>query len=400
MSNHLVSVVLASVLVSFALAHAPSSANAQKLVAFWGQNQVGNLYAEPTMWERPLIDVCKDNSYDIIHIAYVNSHKAVNNMPGLDLSFHCQTPFPGYNRPTNGPVLLRCPDVEADIKACQQLGKKVMIVVEESQQAVATDADGIKFATDIWNLFLGGQGDRPFGSAVLDGVDLHIKVGVTGYSAFVTQLRSLMDAGSSSKAYYLSGTPSCEFPDGYFGPTWAGLPLTDVPDKFDYLSISTIGSQCSYRNKDLFWSRINLWTNWAKAYSKLDVVLGLPSYPNAGAVGDYIDPPTLIQDKVLPVLQQNFSNLVGISLWDASYDEANHPCGNDVQGQQRTYSDVLRVLYANSNVDVNTTCPVVVYNPPKDNPDTRSQVSSASRGVVPPFSYALVAVFYVMMFCF
>jgi hypothetical protein len=41
-----------------------------------------------------------------------------------------------------------------------------------------SDAQGVSFADQLWNLFFGGSSTtRPFGSAVLDGIDLDIENG-------------------------------------------------------------------------------------------------------------------------------------------------------------------------------------------------------------------------------
>jgi chitinase len=52
---------------------------------------------------------------------------------------------------------------------------------------LANDAAAATFATTIWNLFGGGSSDtRPFGDAVIDGVDLDIEGGPsTGYAVSI-----------------------------------------------------------------------------------------------------------------------------------------------------------------------------------------------------------------------
>lgn len=82
----------------------------------------------------------------------------------------------------------------------------------------ANDSQASDFADQIWNIFLGeptgylvfpnrtsiiisgGSSDtRPFGDAVLDGIDLDIEGGATtGYTTFVTQIRSHTDAASKT----------------------------------------------------------------------------------------------------------------------------------------------------------------------------------------------------------
>ena len=64
-------------------------------------------------------------------------------------------------------------------------------------------------------MFLGGTSDtRPFGSAVLDGIDLDIEGGGTTYFAsFVNRIRELSQG--ASKQYYVTGAPQCPYPDAY-----------------------------------------------------------------------------------------------------------------------------------------------------------------------------------------
>ena len=64
------------------------------------------------------------------------------------------------------------------------------------QLDLSSDEEGVRLAQNIWNLFLGGSGDRPFGPGVkLDGVDMMIRAnGVTGYTKFAETMRSLMSA--------------------------------------------------------------------------------------------------------------------------------------------------------------------------------------------------------------
>jgi len=92
--------------------------------------------------------------------------------------------------------------VGADIQACQAKGKIVTISLGGAGGGVGftSDSQAQAFADTIWNLFLGGSSPtRPFGNAVLDGVDLDIEGGTgTGYPAFVNQLRS-HTAGASKK---------------------------------------------------------------------------------------------------------------------------------------------------------------------------------------------------------
>ncbi len=64
-------------------------------------------------------------------------------------------------------------------------------------------------------MFLGGSSStRPFGAAVLDGIDLDIEGGGTTYFAtFINRIRTL--AAGSPKKYYFTAAPQCPFPDAY-----------------------------------------------------------------------------------------------------------------------------------------------------------------------------------------
>ena len=123
----------------------------------------------------------------------------------MNLANHCGTFFSSY------PALLSCPTVGSDIQYCQSQGKKVLISLGGAvgTYGFTSDQQAQGFATTIWNMFLGGTNSsypRPFGTGVvMNGVDLDIEAGViTGYAAFVNQLRTYF-ATDSSNTYYVSG---------------------------------------------------------------------------------------------------------------------------------------------------------------------------------------------------
>ncbi|EEB87800.1 hypothetical protein MPER_14704, partial [Moniliophthora perniciosa FA553] len=103
--------------------------------------------------------------------------------------------FPGTNLPN-------CASLAADIKSCQAKGKVITLSLGGATGSVgfSSDDQATTFAQTIWNLFLGGSSStRPFGDAVLDGVDLDIEGGNSDhYTAFVNKIRSLA-SGASKK---------------------------------------------------------------------------------------------------------------------------------------------------------------------------------------------------------
>lgn len=84
-------------------------------------------------------------------------------MPGFNFASHCTSSVsPEY------PNLLRCRDIEAGIKACQQRGKKVLISLGGAigNYGFGTEAEAKLLAYRVYNLLLGGQKMstlRPFG---------------------------------------------------------------------------------------------------------------------------------------------------------------------------------------------------------------------------------------------
>ena len=109
--------------------------------------------------------------------------------------------------------------MEADIKTCQSKGKAITLSLggATGQIGFSSDSQAQQFATQIWNLFLGGSSStRPFGTAVLDGIDLDIESGTPAhYAAFVNQIRSL--AAPTGKKYIITAAPQCPYPDAYIG---------------------------------------------------------------------------------------------------------------------------------------------------------------------------------------
>ena len=104
-------------------------------------------------------------------------------------------------------------DVAADIRKCQDAGKKIFLALGgasgKSDASFASDAEARAFADTVWNLFLGGQseGMRPFGDIVLDGIDINNESFNTAhYAVFVAALRAKMDAAASTKKFLISGT--------------------------------------------------------------------------------------------------------------------------------------------------------------------------------------------------
>ncbi|EPZ32890.1 Glycoside hydrolase, superfamily domain-containing protein [Rozella allomycis CSF55] len=274
----------------------------------------------------------------------------------MDLSIHCSSPYPGFTKPASGYTLLKCPDIENDIKQCQSLGKKIIISVVNlgSTTSMKNEQDGENVANMIWNSFLGGSGNRPFGSAILDGVDLWNRDNQKiGYLSLVNKLRALMNADSSRK-YLLTASARCSYPEPTFGPQVAGLPFTEVPKSFDYISFHAMSTpECTFQNKDLFYQTFEKWSDWAHPLG-IPIYVGLPASISNGAPGDYITVGNL--GSALSRLS-NLTSFSGITLWEFSADYQNLPCSNtkELSYGQIIYQMMSEKKYTITCTEVETT---------------------------------------------
>ncbi|KAI8324996.1 glycoside hydrolase, partial [Martensiomyces pterosporus] len=288
----------------------PTCAN--NVVTYWGQNSWGGAHlTDPANWEKNLAAYCQDSTFDIINLSFVINFN-LTGLPVLNHAGHCETKFPGTNT-------LTCPDVSTDIKTCQAAGKKIVLSLggASGSYGLSSSADGQAFANTVWNMFLGGTHQyRPYGDAVLDGVDLDIEGGDhTGYPAFISQLRSYFQG--ASKQYIISAAPQCVYPDGNLGSTLSGSWIDN-----DYVQF--YNNPCNLANINNQWNFD--YTSWDKLTkgnpnpnSKLYV--GLPA--GSGAAGNgYLDLATLQAD--LTQLYTNYtSTFGGIMFWDASWYSNN-----------------------------------------------------------------------------
>ncbi|KAJ7347235.1 glycoside hydrolase superfamily [Mycena albidolilacea] len=253
------------------------------LVVYWGQNSYGATHPDdPSHWQTTISDYCQDTVIDVIPIAFVDSF--TGGVPDLSI---CDD---------NG-VSGSCMSLAAGIAACQAAGKLVTLSLGgggTSGAVFSSDSDATTFATTIWNNFLGGSSShRPFGSAILDGVDLDIESGSsTGFAAFAAQIRWL--SAGTGRHYYLTAAPQCPFPDAYVG--------------------SAINTDWNF----------GVWDNWAKTVSPnphVKIFIGAPASITAANPGEYVDATTL--GSIALATRAEYSSFGGVMLWDASQAVAN-----------------------------------------------------------------------------
>ncbi|KAF7773295.1 CAZyme family GH18 [Agaricus bisporus var. burnettii] len=286
------------------------------VAVYWGQNSYGATHGSDTAnWQKELSTYCQDDSIDAIPVAFLNVFFSIGGQPEINLANICGggTVFPGTN-------LANCQFLADDIRTCQSRGKIVTLSLGGASGAAffTSDAQGEAFADTVWNLFLGGSSStRPFGNAVLDGVDLDIEGGgSTGFAAFVRRIRSR--ASGASKQYYVTAAPQCPFPDAFLGPVLNAV-------GFDAVYVQFYNNFCGLTNFDNpnAWN-FAAWDNWAKTQSpnrNVKIYIGAPASPTAAGSG-FVDINRL--SSIARTTRSQFSSFGGVMLWDASQAVANN----------------------------------------------------------------------------
>ncbi|KAF8149609.1 glycoside hydrolase superfamily, partial [Mycena galopus ATCC 62051] len=275
-----------------------------------GQNSYGVANPnDPSNWQQTISNYCQDTVIDVIPIAFVNVYFSTGGLPQLDLSnasIICG-PSTGVFAGTD---LANCQFLAAGIQTCQAMGKLITISIgKRGSLSYYSDAQGTAFANTIWDLFLGGSSStRPFGSVVLDGVDLDIEIGdPTGYAAFVNQIRALSAGGS--KPYYVTAAPQCPFPDAHIGSALNAASFDAVYVQVKCNFFSEVSNEANPSDWDY-----GTWDNWAKTVSlnpNVKVFIGAPASPSAGA--GYVDASTL--GSIALDTRAQYSSFGGIMLW-------------------------------------------------------------------------------------
>ncbi|KAJ7636432.1 glycoside hydrolase superfamily [Roridomyces roridus] len=261
-----------------------------------GQNYVGG--------QQNLAAYCQDSTINAIPMAFLNKFFSTGGLPEIDLGNTCNATSNGV---FPGTSLANCQFLATDIEGCQRANKSVTLSLGGATgvDSLASDAQGVEFANTIWDLFLGGSSDtRPFGSAVLDGVDLDIEAGSpTGFAAFVNQIRNL--SADASKQYYVTAAPQCPFPDAHLGDALNAA-------NYDAIYVQFYNNLCGLSTPDTFdfWA----WDTWAKTVSpnkNVKIFIGAPAAP--AAADGYVDAETL--GALAVSTRSQFSSFGGVMLW-------------------------------------------------------------------------------------
>ncbi|KAK1321224.1 Acidic endochitinase [Acorus calamus] len=240
------------------------------IAVYWGQNTA----------EGTLAATCATNNYAYVNIAFRNVFGS-GRTPTLNLAGHCNQ--------ASG----TCATFSAHIRACQSSGIKVMLSLGGyvGNYSLSSADDANQFATYL----------RPFGDAVLDGIDFDIEIG--GSAHYDDLARSLLNLGQVS----LSAAPQCIYPDQSLNTALStGL--------FDYVFIQFYNNpSCDYR------SGVNgIVSSWKQFTSGVTATKFFVGVPAATDVKGYV-PPDVLTSQVIPAVNGS-PKYGGIMIWQRYTD--------------------------------------------------------------------------------
>ncbi|CAG8976957.1 hypothetical protein HYALB_00010939 [Hymenoscyphus albidus] len=300
--------------------------SSSNVAVYWGQNSYGQATGSPLSQQR-LSYYCANSQINIIPLAFLITLRtpSANFANAGDLC----TPIAGSS-------LFYCPQIEEDIKTCQQTyGKTILLSVggaTYTEGGFTSSTQAINAASNIWSIFgpavSGSSVPRPFGSAVIDGFDFDFEAVAANLVPFANRLRSLMDA-AGGKSYYLTAAPQCPYPDAADGELLAGAVY------FDAIFVQFYNNYCGISSyvpgaASQFNFNFDTWDNWAKTVSlnrNVKVFLGIPAAVGAGA--GYISGSALAS---VIAYSKTFSSFGGVMIWDASQAYSNAGFLNGVSG--------------------------------------------------------------------
>ncbi|ORY53633.1 glycoside hydrolase [Rhizoclosmatium globosum] len=295
----------------------------KKLFGYWGQSAIGNgvgLNGTGTRLipnsdqQKPLAYYCDLGYYQTMNIAFLYAFGGGDSHWGLDLSS-----LGRYEVDANGVVTTSweqipiSPDVFLkvgdDIKHCQAKGIKVVLSLggdmHSPYQFIA--GDGARLANVLYNAFLDGKSaTRPFGTAVLDGIELDVEKTDSAYTQ--EQIIFLQTLKQLSPKIILSAVPQCYLNGGLGMDINTGPVIKAVPELLDYVIIQYYNNpSCSYP----FGFNFNRW----KALYSGPLVVGLAGDVTSAITGGFLPPP------MLQAVVDEFKNdpqFYGISVYDVS----------------------------------------------------------------------------------
>ncbi|KAI0715836.1 glycoside hydrolase superfamily [Cerioporus squamosus] len=299
-----------AIILSFALlTSAAFDVSSDNIAMYWGQKSKSYL---------PLAELCKNPNVNIVPIGFVNNYFPNNSSMGFNMADNCDAEH------------FACQALESDIQSCQQQGKIMLISLGGGDQKTAwqfADKDQAQaFATLLYNSFLGGNDPkvtRPFGKAVLDGIDIDLENGNSDhFDEMIAAVQAAAKSKGDSKKYWVTGAPQCHRDDNT-GEAHLETALKTVA--FDALYIQFYNNDCGLDpHADMSQYNFGVWhdfmqSNGVNKATKL--FIGAPANSSEGS--HYVDSPVL--QKYIEATWANYSSVFGgVMLWDAYGAKANN----------------------------------------------------------------------------
>ncbi|KAI5479714.1 Cts1p [Pseudohyphozyma bogoriensis] len=309
-------------LLAIATVHAKKALPAAPFVAYWGS----------TGGEGTLESYCSLGYYDVINMGFLQGFGATT----LDLEIDGCTSS-DYSA---------CSTLASQISACQDAGVIITLSLGGATKFdcgdqgctgdyyFASAAQAEALATTIWEMFFNGGKTtsgvtRPFGTVVLDGIDLDIEMTATGdgqtpqlyYGDFITKLLAY------DSDIYIGASPECQW--GLLGNN----PMEDVltSGAIDWFFVQFFNNAlCKYTS-------VNFASTFAHFVSvaatnpngATKVLMGLPGdTESSDSASYYVDPATAIS--AVTTLRSTYPNAgVGVGVYSASTAVGSTASGSD-----------------------------------------------------------------------
>ncbi|KAG2611214.1 xylanase inhibitor protein 1-like [Panicum virgatum] len=268
-----------------AVAGPAAAGKTEDLTVFWGRNKD----------EGSLREACDTGTYTTVIISFLSVF-GHGSYYSADLSGHDASA------------------VGADIKHCQAANNVTVLLSiggNGDQYSLPTAKAARDLADHLWHAYLGGRRrrgvPRPFGDAVLHGVDLYVDHG--GSANYDELARRL----AGYKGVLLTVTPRC-MGDGGEGGVDAAL----ATGLFRRIHVRFYNdTACSFRSEDkrFFYGS---WLGWAERFPAAKLYVGLPAARDVASDG-WVEAEA-VGAEVMPLVRET-NNYGGVMLWNRYYDK-------------------------------------------------------------------------------
>ncbi|KAJ3140456.1 Chitinase 1 [Physocladia obscura] len=285
--------------------------NEKNLIGYWGQDTV---YFDSGKVQGSLLSYCQSNNWDYINLSFMSEFSGGSNNYQLNFAN-----FGDYDTTaitsTSSEAML---SIGSDIMACQKLGVKIFLSLGGATGGYSVLAGtGSSFATLLYNSFFSGSSTlpRPFGQAVLDGIDWDIEANIGSQSDVITtnQKLKVLEPG-----IMISAVPQCPFPDAYVGEA-----VGNADAEFDFISVQFYNNFCALSSGS---SSFNF-NAWAAGIS-FPIAIALPGSPRSASNGlATITQITQAVDDIM--LGENSKKFFGLTFWDISSVSAYKASGDN-----------------------------------------------------------------------